>query len=66
MGNLISPAELPDTAITEFQNLMLKHYGLKLNFEEAKRQAKRFMTMFLIVSQPIPAISNSSSHIKNI
>lgn len=54
MREITLPAELPDIAIREFQDLMKKHYGLKLTFEEAKRQAKRFMTMFLIVSQPIP------------
>ena len=54
MRNLTLPVELPDIAIKEFQDLMEKHYGLKLNFDEAKRQTKRFMTMFLIVSQPIP------------
>jgi len=53
MRNTNLQVELPDNAIKEFQDLMDKHYGLKLTFEEAKQQAKKFIKMFSIISQPI-------------
>jgi len=54
MKNTTLPIELPDNAIKEFQDLMEKHYGLKPSFEKAKQQAKKFIKMFSIISQPIP------------
>jgi len=53
MKSLTLPINLPKEAILEFIEIYKKHYQVDLNFEDAKRQAKRFMTMFIVVSQPI-------------
>ena len=53
MTDLNLTIELPDIAIKEFQDLMMKHYQLNLPFDEAKKQARRLMAFFMIVFQPI-------------
>jgi hypothetical protein len=53
MTDLNLPIELPDIAIKEFQDLMMKHYQLNLSFDEAKKQARRLMAFFMVVFQPI-------------
>ena len=53
MTDLNLPIELPDIAIKEFQDLMIKHYQLNLSFDEAKKQARRLMAFFMVVFQPI-------------
>ncbi|MFA6016562.1 MAG: hypothetical protein WC744_00550 [Patescibacteria group bacterium] len=53
MENLISPVKLPDKAIKEFQDLMLKHFRSSLSFEQAKKRAQEFINFFMVISQPI-------------
>lgn len=53
MTDLNLPVELPDIAIKEFQDLMVKHYQINLSFDEAKKQAKRLMAFFMVIFQSI-------------
>jgi len=53
MTDLNLPIELPDIAIKEFQDLMMKHCQLNLSFDEAKKQARRLMAFFMVIFQPI-------------
>jgi len=53
MTDLNLPVDLPDDAIKEFQDLMIKHYRINLSFDEAKKQARRLMAFFMVVFQPV-------------
>jgi|GEM_PF-1705337 len=53
MREITLPVELSDPAIKEFKDLMVKHFKLSLDFEQAKKRAQEFINFFMVISQPI-------------